>query len=164
MRTLRLAVLGGLVWALAPGIGQAATLDVCATACTYSSIQAAVDAAAPGGTIDIQAGTYAGDVDVSVASLTLIEAGARVFIDGAAGIVLAPLLVWEPSYNALTYDVVLATQPPPAGILETVSGITATHWKPQVALSPGTTYYWQIRGHSPCGRREVSAVCSFTTQ
>jgi hypothetical protein len=34
MRTLRLAVLGGLVWALAPGIGRAATLDVCALACT----------------------------------------------------------------------------------------------------------------------------------
>ncbi len=84
--------------------------------------------------------------------------------DAAVGVALAPLLVWEPSYNALTYDVVLATQPPPAGILETVSGITATHWKPQVALSPGTTYYWQIRGHSPCGRREVSAVFSFTTQ
>ena len=84
--------------------------------------------------------------------------------DGAAGVALAPLLVWKPSYNALTYDVVLATQVPPAGILETVSAITATHWKPQVALSPGTTYYWQIRGHSPCGKREVSAVFSFTTQ
>ena len=84
--------------------------------------------------------------------------------DGAAGVALAPLLVWEPSYNALTYDVVLATQVPPAEILETVSAITATHWKPQVALSPGTTYYWQIRGHSPCGKREVSAVFSFTTQ
>jgi hypothetical protein len=84
--------------------------------------------------------------------------------DAAVGIVLAPLLVWEPSYNALSYDVVLATQVPPAGILETVSGITATHWKPSVALSPGTTYYWQIRGHSPCGRRELSAVFSFTTQ
>src|SRR5687768_2972254 len=71
MRSLRLAVLGGLVWALAPAIGQAATLDVCATACTYTSIQAAVDAAAPGDTIDIQAGTFTGDVDVSVASLTI---------------------------------------------------------------------------------------------
>ena len=29
--------------------------------------------------------------------------------DGAAGVVRAPLLVWEPAYNALTYDVVLAT-------------------------------------------------------
>jgi hypothetical protein len=83
---------------------------------------------------------------------------------GAVGVVLAPLLVWKPSYNALTYDVVLATQVPPAGILEIVSGITATHWKPQAALSPATTYYWQVRGHSPCGRRVLSAVFSFTTQ
>jgi hypothetical protein len=83
---------------------------------------------------------------------------------GAIGVALAPLLVWKPAYNALTYDVVLATQVPPAEIVETVSGITANHWKPQVALSPGTIYFWQVRAHSPCGKREVSPVFDFTTQ
>jgi hypothetical protein len=388
MRMLRLVVFGCLAWALAPGIGHAAILDVCAQACTYSSIQAAVDAAAPGDVIDIRAGTYAGDVDVSVSSLTFtgagagvtiveglgfatfifrdtatpvtlsgvtlrspgvtcvynygasltvrdsviedcvatqyvgntyagggiyttgdlllervtvrnnaahpagdglggglyvvaaaggpivrilaselsgntafhggaiyVEPGARLFVDGtritgnraygvsfgnefagqgggiwtaqafalgggspaidsggvcqvvdqgghqrpadggsgvatcdrgavevesrcgpplpaealepasgAVGVALAPILVWKPAYNALTYDIVLATQVPPAEIVETVSGITATHWKPQVALSPGTTYFWQVRAHSPCGKREVSPVFDFTTQ
>src|SRR5262245_22878348 len=72
----RLVVLGWLAWALAPGIGDAATLDVCALNCTYSGIQAAVDMAAPGDTIAIQAGTYAGDIDVGVASLTITGAGA----------------------------------------------------------------------------------------
>ena len=80
MRSLRPIVLGCLAWALTPAIGQAATLDVCAQACTYSSIQAAVDAAAPGDVIDIQAGTYTGDVDVSVSNLTITGAGAGVTI------------------------------------------------------------------------------------
>ena len=76
MRMLRPIVLGWLAWAAAPGMGLAATLDVCAQACTYSSIQAAADAAAPGDVIDIRAGTYAGDVDVSVSNLAFTGAGA----------------------------------------------------------------------------------------
>jgi pectin methylesterase-like acyl-CoA thioesterase len=80
MSTLRLVGLGWLAWALAPGLGQATTLDVCARACTYSGIQTAVDAAAPGDVIDIRAGTYAGDVDVSVSNLTITGAGSGVTI------------------------------------------------------------------------------------
>jgi hypothetical protein len=46
--------------ALSPGEGPAAELHVCPSGCAYSSIQAAVDAAAPGATIKVAAGIYTG--------------------------------------------------------------------------------------------------------
>lgn len=76
------AAMVGAFCAMAVG-GRAATLDVCAAACTYSTIQAAEDVAAPGDVIDIAAGTYVGDVDVDVANLTIQGAGAGItFVEG----------------------------------------------------------------------------------
>jgi Chlamydia polymorphic membrane protein (Chlamydia_PMP) repeat len=87
---------------------------------------------------------------------------------GAVNVALTPLFVWEPALNALTYDVTLVTQgPPPLNLIvpvATVSGITATHWKPDVILSSLKTYSWQIRGHSPCGNQVVSPWFAFTTR
>lgn len=48
--------------------------DVCASGCQFSSVQAAVDAASPGATILICAGTYLGSVAVNK-DLTLVGAG-----------------------------------------------------------------------------------------
>ena len=84
--------------------------------------------------------------------------------DGAAGVVLAPLLVWEPAYNALTYDVVLATEPPPAG----VPGDRVRHHRDRLEAGGGPVAGHHLLlagpGHSPCGRRVLSAAFSFTTQ
>ena len=65
---------------LAPASAQAATLDVCASGCSYASIQAAVNAAAPGDVIDVQAGTY-GRVAVSAGQDLTIEGHGQVTID-----------------------------------------------------------------------------------
>jgi len=85
---------------------------------------------------------------------------------GAGGVAAQPLFVWEPAYNALTYDVALSTQqaPFPAGIIATTLGRTATTWKPVVTLASGTTYYWRVVAHSACGRTSVNPVIDFITR
>jgi len=66
-------VLGLTFNAASPASAQpGATLEVCAT-CTYTTIQAAVDAANPGDTVLVKAGTYvlSGTVTVAKANLTI---------------------------------------------------------------------------------------------
>ena len=46
---------------------RAATITVCASGCDYTTIQAAVDAAATGDTISVAAGTYTGNVTIGKA-------------------------------------------------------------------------------------------------
>lgn len=62
LRRLRPASLGALLLLglalVPPAQGQEAALDVCPTGCPYSSIQAAIDAAAPGATVRVGPGTY----------------------------------------------------------------------------------------------------------
>ena len=85
--------------------------------------------------------------------------------NNAINIDTQPLLMWEPTAGAATFDVTLATQPPPFadGIVAQVSGITATHWQPDVTLNPNQTYYWRVRAHSLCGGRSQSHVFDFAT-
>lgn len=67
--TVGLAFLGLVV----PSAG-AAELTVCASGCTYTAIQPAIDAASPGDTIAIGPGTYAGNLTISK-RITLQGAG-----------------------------------------------------------------------------------------
>ncbi len=75
---LRAALFLGLLTALAifipPHLARAATITVCASGCDYTTIQAAVNAAANGDTITVGAGTYVENVTVNK-QLTLDGAG-----------------------------------------------------------------------------------------
>lgn len=57
------------------GVGSCETCDVCASGCTYSSVQAAIDAASNGATIHVCAGTFSGNITIGK-SLTLVGPGA----------------------------------------------------------------------------------------
>lgn len=76
-----------------------------------------------------------------------------------------PLLIWEPTAGAATFDVTLASQPPPftGGIVAQTFGITATHWMPEVTLDPNQTYYWRVKAYSLCGGRAQSNAFTFST-
>ena len=78
--TLVLAALG-----LAPTATYAATLAVCPSGCTYTGIQAAIDAAASGDTITIGAGSYTALLSIGK-NLTLQGARAdKTTINGGGG-------------------------------------------------------------------------------
>jgi hypothetical protein len=85
-------------------VGQAVTYTVCPSGCDYSSIQAAVDAAAVGDTILIGAGTYQENVEV-YKGLTLSGTGPELtVIDGnnAAGVLWTEAYPNEAAPNGIT--------------------------------------------------------------
>src|SRR6476661_376078 len=87
MPSPRIALLAGLLAALVlvTSASAAATLDVCPSGCTYSSIQAAVTAANPGDTVQVAPGTYNETQVVVDKPLTLQGAGpGQSIIDGGS--------------------------------------------------------------------------------
>ncbi len=75
-RLLAILLVMGLLFAVLPmGAWKAQALDVCAEGCSYTTIQAAVDAAANGDTITVGPGTYVEQV-VITKNLSLIGVGA----------------------------------------------------------------------------------------
>ncbi len=78
---LLLAITFGLLAQVAPA--RAATLDVCPGTGTYTTIQAAVDAAAAGDVIQICAGTYNESVD-------LPDVGRDITLEGVGMVVISP--------------------------------------------------------------------------
>jgi len=51
------------------------TLTVCASGCSFTSIQAAIDAACPGDTIEVESGTYSGPIVINKANIAIMGEG-----------------------------------------------------------------------------------------
>lgn len=66
-------------------------------------------------------------------------------------------LDWSDAFWALRYDIYLDTVNPPTHL--ELSGLTISRL--HEVLAPGTTYYWKVVAHNPCGSTE-SPVYSFT--
>ncbi len=60
--------------------------------------------------------------------------------DGATGVSTSPTLTWTASANAQSYSVYFGTSNPPSKVTD----VNLPTYTPSYALSPNTTYYWQI--------------------
>jgi parallel beta-helix repeat protein len=74
-----------IVLGVVPIAAQAAVISVCPLGCNYTSIQAAINAASPGDTIQVQSGVYPGILEVNKSlTLTGVDTGQGYpFIDAA---------------------------------------------------------------------------------
>lgn len=71
------------------------------------------------------------------------------------------ILSWQTSPNAESYEVYLDTINPPAAKLDSNLSLTE---RPYVNLSPGTTYYWNVKSVNAAGGRFARLTAfSFTT-
>lgn len=78
--------------------------------------------------------------------------------DGATEVSTSLKLDWSDPQWALRYDLYLDAVNPPTTLVN--SGIKVS--SKALTLVPGTTYYWKVVAHSPCGET-ASAIHSFTT-
>jgi len=92
---------GGLSASAAPIINApAAELQVCPSGCTYSSVQAAVDAAGPGDVIKVAQGTYT-DIHVRAGITQVVYISKTVTVRGGYN---AGFTAWDPTAHPTTLD------------------------------------------------------------
>ncbi|MCB2379685.1 M12 family metallo-peptidase [Hymenobacter sp. BT635] len=78
---------------------------------------------------------------------------------------LRPRFTWTAVPNATGYEIEVATNAAftnPVLPLTAVAGST-TSYTPSISLQPNTTYFWRVRGTSPCGTAPFSAATQFQT-
>lgn len=80
----------------------------------------------------------------------------------ATDVPLAPTLTWEPSEAATSTDLEVCADSSCAEVIRAKSTWNA-HWTVSPGLSSGTTYYWRLRSHGPCGPTEWNTPYQFTT-
>jgi parallel beta-helix repeat protein len=125
--------LGGV--GISAGVASAATLDVCASGCTYSTIGAAVAAANANDTISVGPGTYGENVTLDKAGLTLQSTG------GPAGtIVSAPVGSTAPAIKLAASGVTVN------GLTITRDGNDPTQWNDTLSLGGVTVQGQAITG------------------
>jgi alpha-tubulin suppressor-like RCC1 family protein len=84
-------------------------------------------------------------------------------VNGATGVPVAPLLDWDDTAGAASYDVQVATSAAFTTIAASAS-VTTSSWNVTPALSAGTTYYWRVRTvQSFGGASSWSATRNFAT-
>ncbi|MCR5887088.1 M12 family metallo-peptidase [Hymenobacter sp. J193] len=74
-----------------------------------------------------------------------------------------PVLSWAAAANATSYELQLATDADFAQPVFTQTDIIGTSFTLPTALTPGTTYFWRVRGHNAsCSNGPFSEAASFT--
>lgn len=123
------------------------------------------NAAAGAYTIMVNASSASGSKSISL-PLDILVAPTGISLSAPANnaidIALAPTLSWAADANADYYELELALD---AGFSTIVSNPTlvGASWPSNGELSPGTTYFWRVRGVSDCGDGPWGPAFSFET-
>ncbi len=83
-------------------------------------------------------------------------------IDGATGISREPVLAWQPTAAASTYDLQIATDIGFANVVYSET-VTATSHTVGITLDSNTVYFWRVRASNGCSDSGYSAAYNFTT-
>ena len=139
--------------------------DVLSAGSSYPSVTVTVNVAAGAPSqVTNQANVSGGGAGPSAASdpTTILQPPAAPTLvspaNGAIGVPLAPVLAWNASSGAASYDVYFGTLSTPPLVTHTV----ATSYAPPGTLSQSTTYYWRIEAQNGVGSA-TSATWAFTT-
>ncbi|MEN8164008.1 MAG: hypothetical protein ABFS37_07760 [Acidobacteriota bacterium] len=84
--------------------------------------------------------------------------------NGAVDVDLVPTFDWEPSTQAVSYEIQVASDAAFSAIVESQAGLGATSYGLVGALDPVAIYYWRVRATNECGLSAWSAVFSLTTR
>lgn len=122
-------------------------------------------------TIDIQAIATGGDTLVRTVTFDIVLNDFSDMIpvspaNGSSGIDEVPAFSWDPSPNAIFYDIEIADSPTfsPTSIIETAAGLTNPTYTPEIVLEKNTLYFWRIRAENECGKGTFTAPQGFHTQ
>ncbi|MBD2715770.1 T9SS type A sorting domain-containing protein [Microvirga sp. STR05] len=140
-----------------------------ATTAAGTTVQATVAVAAgtAGGTYTINlTGTSGSITQTQQYTFTVLPSAtaAAVPVSPVAAQVVSPRprLTWSAVPNATAYEVQVASDASFANVLLTQTNVTGTNFTvASPALTTGTTYYWRVRGTSPCGVAPYSVISSF---
>jgi hypothetical protein len=83
-------------------------------------------------------------------------------VDGATGLSTSPILTWNPSANATSYHLQVATTTAFSALVVDQPALSATS-STLAGLLANTVYYWHVSASNSAGSSSYSAVRSFTT-
>ncbi|TGE25663.1 T9SS type A sorting domain-containing protein [Hymenobacter aquaticus] len=91
------------------------------------------------------------------------QAAAPITPTVAAKSTLRPRFTWSAVPNATGYEIEVATNATFTNVVLPLTSVTGTSYTPSLSLQPNTTYFWRVRGTSPCGTAPFSAATQFQT-
>lgn len=84
-------------------------------------------------------------------------------VNGANQVSHTPTFFWNPSPQALTYAIQVASDSGFTNLVASGTGLRVTAWTMPVPLASSSRYYWRVTAFNPCGANPGSSVFSFTT-
>ncbi len=86
--------------------------------------------------------------------------------NGSSGVTELPTFTWDPSPNAVSYDIEIASSPSfaPGTIIESATGIIGSSFEPASVLEKNNLFFWRVRASNECGPGAFSVPQGFHTE